>query len=71
MYSLKQGRSYHAISNYSKGLKPGEDIYEESTHVISGSTDDELQANITAFIYEFRNIHQYYKIKYTNIKALQ
>lgn len=54
-----------------KGLKPGEDIYEESTHVISGSTDDELQANITAFIYEFRNKHQYYKIKYTNIKALQ
>jgi hypothetical protein len=53
-----------------KGLKPGEDNYEESTHVISASTDEELQGNITSFIYEFRNIHQYYKIKYTNIKEL-
>lgn len=53
-----------------KGLKPGEDNYEESKHVITASTDQELQDNITAFIYEFRNIHQYYKIKYTNIEDL-
>ncbi len=53
-----------------KGLKPGEDNYEESQHIVEGHDFDDLQANITSFIYEFRNIHQYYKIKYTNCKEI-
>lgn len=54
-----------------KGLKPGEDNYIESTHMISGSTEIDIHDNIAAFIYEFRNEHQYYKIKYTNIKLIE
>lgn len=53
-----------------KGLKPGEDNYIESQHAISADSEDELHGNIMAFIYEYRNTEQYYKIKYTAIQEI-
>jgi hypothetical protein len=53
-----------------KGLKTGEDHYIESTHEIEADDHDDLQGKITAFIYEYRNINQYYKVKYTNIQEI-
>lgn len=44
-----------------KGLKPGDDLYIESTHTIIA---DDIDQAINDFIYEFRNINSFYKIKY-------
>lgn len=60
----------HKVRITLKGLKPNSDVYEESSHIIEASTEDELEANITSFIYEYRNKHQYYKIKYTKKEKL-
>lgn len=49
-----------------KGLKPGEDDYETISVVISGKTEEEVENNIADAIYEIRNKHQYYKMRYVS-----
>jgi hypothetical protein len=49
-----------------KGLKPGEDDYETISVVISGKTEEEVENNIADEIYEIRNKHQYYKMRYVS-----
>lgn len=49
-----------------KGLKPGEDDYETMELIIEGSTEREVENNIADAIYEIRNKHQYYKMRYVS-----
>lgn len=49
-----------------KGLKPGEDDYETIQLIIKGETDTEVENNIADAIYEIRNKHQYYKMRYVS-----
>lgn len=47
-----------------KGLKPNEDIYETIEVIISAQSEKEADFLIADTIYEIRNKHLYYKIKY-------
>ncbi|EBS4516597.1 hypothetical protein DQT32_04210 [Salmonella enterica subsp. enterica serovar Braenderup] len=49
-----------------KGLKPGEDDYETIEVIIEGETDIEVENKIADAIYEVRNKHQYYKMRYVS-----
>lgn len=49
-----------------KGLKPGEDDYETVEVIIEAETDIEVEHKIADTIYEVRNKHQYYKMRYVS-----
>lgn len=53
-----------------KGLKPNEDNYETHHAEITGLTDDDLDGNILSYIYEWRSLNGYYKVKYTNKEVI-
>lgn len=53
-----------------KGLKPGEDDYETHITIISGLTMDEIDTNILSYIYDWRLINGYYKVKYINKEVI-
>lgn len=54
-----------------KGLKPGEDVYESIHLVITGDTEEEVDAFITDAIYQVRLDSLYYKMKYISKDRIQ
>jgi len=53
-----------------KGLKPDADEYETHVTSITGEDMIDVDANITAYIYEWRNKYGFYKMKYINKRIL-
>lgn len=54
-----------------KGLKFNEEVYESIELIVSGETEDEVDANITSLIYETRLEHMFYKMKYVSKDLIQ
>lgn len=54
-----------------KGLKFEDDEYQNIELIITGETDEEVDANITSAIYETRHKNMFYKMKYVSKDLIQ